>query len=91
MNQTAIEGVYRIGKKENLFVGARYNTVNAELAGYTNDVDIDRTAFAAGWFLTRNVLLKGEIVKQEYKGFNAADVRYGGKFNGYAVEAVIGF
>ncbi|HEY1112495.1 MAG TPA: hypothetical protein VGE66_03005, partial [Chitinophagaceae bacterium] len=80
----------RIGKKENVFVGARYNTVDARLSGYTEDVTVDRTAFAAGWFLTKNVLLKGEIVKQNYKGFKTTDIRSGGKFNGYVIEAVVG-
>lgn len=91
MNQTAIEGIYRFGAKENVFAGVRYNAVNAELPGYTNKVNIDRTSFAAGWFLTNNVLLKGEYVVQNYKNFKAADIRNGGKFNGYVVEAVVGF
>ncbi len=91
MNQFAIEGVYRFGRNENVFVGARYNTVNSELAGYTDKVDINRVTFSAGWFLTRNVLLKGEIVNQKYEGFKATDIRSGGKFDGYAIEAVIGF
>jgi hypothetical protein len=58
--------------KENLFVGARYNTVSLENIWNTGatgnitdqtknqqikDVKIDRTALAAGWFLTKNVLL----------------------------------
>lgn len=91
MNQFAIEGVYRFGAKENVFVGARYNTVNSELPGYTEKVDINRLAFGAGWFLTRNILLKGEIVNQKYEGFKSNDIRSGGKFDGYAIEAVIGF
>ena len=101
MNQIAVEGIYRFGAKENVFIGTRYNTVKAELPGYTEDVNIQRTAFSAGWFLTRNVLLKAEVVNQKYNDFkptmvgtsnpNAPDLRYGGKFNGYAIEAVIGF
>ncbi len=91
MNQFAIEGVYRFGAKENVFLGARYNTVNCEMPGYTEKVDINRTAFSAGWFLTRNILLKGEIVNQKYNNFKVADIRNEGKFNGYAIEAVIGF
>lgn len=91
MNQTAVEGVYRIGAKENVFIGVRYNTVSSELPGYTTDIKINRTAFAAGWFLTRNVLLKAEYVDQKYKNFLSSDIRYGGKFNGYTVEAVVGF
>jgi len=104
-NQFAIEGVYRFLKNENLFVGARYNTVSARLSDtktYTWDgnVTVTRVAFSAGWFITRNVLLKGEIVKQEYKDFGYSwranpgvldDYRRGGKFNGYVIEAVVGF
>ncbi|MGZ5247329.1 MAG: hypothetical protein ACXWV5_09830 [Flavitalea sp.] len=91
MKQIAIEGVYRFGAKENVFIGARYNKVNCELPGYTEEIDIKRTAFSAGWFLTRNILLKGEIVNQKYNNFKVTDIRNQGKFNGYAIEAVIGF
>jgi hypothetical protein len=87
-DQLAGEVIYRFAK-EKLYVGGRYNTVNARLAGFTNDVN--RVAGAAGWFLTRNVLLKGEIVKQQYKDFPSTDYRAGGKFNGYIIEAVVGF
>lgn len=91
MNQTAVEGLYRIGKKENLYVAARYNTVSAEMVGLADDVKIDRTSLAAGWYLTNNVLLKGEYVIQNYKNFAATDIRNGGKFNGYVIQAVVGF
>ncbi len=90
-NQFAIDGVYRFGSTENLFIGARYNTVKARLANFSNDITVDRTAFAAGWFLTKNVLLKGEYVIQKYKDFPVADYRSGGKFDGYVIEAVVGF
>jgi hypothetical protein len=97
--QTAVEGIYRFGARENVFIGARYNTVDAQLPNYKDEVNINRTSFAAGWFLTPSVLLKGEIVNQKYKNFEAsnmkgtpaADVRNGGKFNGYVIEAVVGF
>lgn len=90
-NQFAIDGVYRFGKSENFFVGAKYNTVKSDLVGYTSPVKIDRTAFSAGWFLTDNILMKGEIVKQQYKDFLATDYRNGGKFNGFVLEAIVGF
>lgn len=89
--QYAVEGVYRIGKEENLFVGLRYNAVKARLQGYTADVTVDRFAIAAGWFLTKNIVLKGEIVNQNYKDFPTSDYRSGGKFNGYVIEATVGF
>jgi hypothetical protein len=88
--QLAGEVVYRFAK-DRLFVGGRYNTVDARLAGYTKDVTVNRVAGAAGWFLTRNVLLKGELVKEQYKNFLATDYRNGAKFNGYVIEAVVGF
>ena len=91
VNQLAGDVVYRFGQAENLFVAARYNTVKAELRGLAEDVTVNRTAFAGGWFLTKNVLLKGEYVIQKYKDFPTTDVRSQGKFNGYVIEAVVGF
>ena len=98
----AIDGVYRFGKTENFFVGAKYNVVTAAMpnvaaAGttpavtYAGDVKIDRIALAAGWFMTKNILLKGEYVSQKYKDFPTADFRSGGKFKGYVIQAVVGF
>lgn len=100
--QYAIDAVYRIGQKENFFVGVRYNAVTARLANvaaagaapaivYTEDMKVDRIAFGAGWFLTKNILLKGEYVKQQYKNLPVTDYRDGGEFNGYVIQAVVGF
>lgn len=102
VEQLAVDGIYRFGKTEDFFIGARYNVVTATLANveaigtapaivYTKDIKVDRIAFAAGWFMTRNILLKGEYVKQQYKNMPVADYRNGGKFNGYVVQAVVGF
>ena len=90
-SQLAGDLIYRFGHTENLFAGLRYNTAKAQLAGITDAVQVNRFALAAGWFMTRNVLLKGEYVVQNYKNFPAADYRNGARFNGYVVEAVIGF
>ena len=97
--QFAVDGVYRFGASEDFFIGARYNVVTAALQNvtaspaitYTNDVKVDRLAFAAGWFMTKNILLKGEYVKQNYKDFPTADLRSAGKFDGYVIQAVVGF
>lgn len=96
MTQTAVEGVYRLGKNENLYVAGRYNLVNAEMPGFTEKVKIDRTSIAGGWFLTRNILLKGEYVWQNYKNFEKTatpntNILAGGNFNGYTIQAVVGF
>ena len=100
--QIAVDGVYRFGAKESFFIGAKYNVVTAALAdiaavgatpaiAYTGDVKLDRVAFAAGWFMTKNILLKGEYVTQKYKDFPIADYRNAGKFKGYVIQAVVGF
>jgi hypothetical protein len=89
--QIALEGVYRFLANEQLFVAARYNQVTARLAGYTDDVSVDRIAVAAGWFPTKNLLLKGEYVIQNYNDFKGNDIRHEGKFDGIVVQAVVGF
>lgn len=89
--QYAIDGVYRFGEEENLFIGLRYNSVSARLAGTTEDIKIDRLAAGAGWFVTKNILLKGEVVNQKYRDFASTDYRNDGKFNGFVIQAVVGF
>lgn len=91
VNQFAVDGVYRIGAKENVFLGVRYNQLKGELVNATTTQTIDRFAVGAGWFLTRNVLLKGEYVNQNYKGYATGNILNGGNFKGLAIEAVVGF
>ncbi|HMR18440.1 MAG TPA: hypothetical protein PKA53_03990, partial [Sphingobacterium sp.] len=92
-SQYAAEGIYRFGSNENLFLGARYNIVNSEvLMGTTvENVKVDRVALGAGWFMTKNILIKGEYVNQKYSDFPTADYRHNGKFNGVVLQAAIGF
>ena len=90
-SQYAIEGLYRFGSAEKVYIGARYNAVKARLQNYTSDVTVNRFAVAAGWFLTKNILLKGEIVNQKYLDFPTTDYRNGGQFKGYVIEAAVGF
>lgn len=54
-------------------------------------VSIDRLAFSAGWFPTKNLLLKFEYMIQNYKDFPRADYRNEGKVSGFMVQAAIGF
>ncbi|WP_458627167.1 hypothetical protein [Winogradskyella sp. PC D3.3] len=96
--QYAGEVIYRFGEKENIYIGARYNTVSAELFNFdTNndynvyDVDINRFQLGAGWFLTKNVLMKAEYVTQKYKDYPTGDVLEDGQFDGLILEAVISF
>ncbi|MCU7550693.1 hypothetical protein OCK74_16365 [Chitinophagaceae bacterium LB-8] len=90
-DQYALEGLYRFGKAESIYLGARYNSVDAELSGITTKINVNRLAFAGGWFVTRNVLLKAEYVVQNYEDFPSSDYRAGGQFDGYVIEAVVGF
>ncbi|WP_216629168.1 hypothetical protein [Sphingobacterium lumbrici] len=90
-NQFAIEGVYRFGSYENFFAGLRYNKVQSELYNHDEKVNIDRLAVGAGWFMTKNIMVKGEYVNQKYNDFNNTDYRHNGKFNGIVLEAAISF
>src|SRR5580698_9412747 len=52
--QYAADLIYRFPEhKENFWVGVRYNTVTAAMAGNPNDITINREVASAGWFLTR--------------------------------------
>lgn len=89
-NQYAAELIYRFGNNENFFVGGRYNKVEAEdVSG--DDIEITRFQAGAGWFMTRNILLKAEYVTQKHKSYNPLSIYDGGKFDGLMVEAVISF
>jgi hypothetical protein len=89
--QYAGDLVYRFLPQEQLYVGARYNTTSGELQGSRADASIDRWNVGAGWFLTPNILLKGDFVRQQYNGFAPTDVRHGGQFSGFMVEGVVAF
>jgi len=90
-SQYAVDGVYRFGKNESLFLGLRYNSAKAELASQAVEVTVNRFAVAGGWFIVKNLLLKAEYVDQRYKDFAPADYRNGAQFKGFVVEAVVGF
>ncbi|MBJ6368766.1 hypothetical protein [Snuella sedimenti] len=89
-NQVSGELLYRFGNKENLYLGTRYNTVNGELAS-GDDVTVNRFQLTAGWFMTKNILMKAEYVNQEYNDYPNSDIHYEGKFNGLVLEAAISF
>ena len=90
-NQLAGDVVYRFAPAEQLYVGARYNTVNGKLAATDPKETVNRMQASAGWFITPGVLLKAEYVNQKYDGFLPTDQRSGGKFGGYMFEGVVAF
>jgi len=89
--QNVGEVVYRFLADQRLYVAARYNTVNGQLAVGQPDVTVNRTQAGGGWFLTPNILLKGEYVTQKYLDFPVSDIRNGGKFNGFMIEGAVAF
>ncbi len=89
-NQFSGELLYRFGKYEDFHIGGRYNTVSGELSS-GEDIDVNRFQLAAGWFMTKNILMKLEYVNQEYKGYPTDDIHHGGSFDGLMVEAAISF
>ena len=90
-DQYAVDAVYRFLPGERAYVGGRYNVVQGELAGMTNEVSVDRIEVGGGWFITPNIMLKGEYVTQQYDDFPSRDIRNGGKFNGFMIEGVVSF
>ncbi len=90
-NQYAGEALYRFLADERVYVAGRYNTAKGKLVGMTNDVSVDRYNVGAGWFVTPNVMMKGEWVNQKYNDFPTTDIRSGGKFKGFMVEGVVAF
>ncbi|MCA1803617.1 MAG: hypothetical protein LC662_14310 [Rhodothermaceae bacterium] len=89
-NQYGAELIYRIGAKENVYLGGRYNLVSGD-TNQDESVEISRINIGGGWFMTRNVLAKVEYVTQTYDGFNPGSIFEDGKFNGLMIEAVISF
>ena len=90
-NQYAGEATYRFLADERVYVSGRYNTAKGRLLAQTSDVSVDRYNVGGGWFITPNVVLKGEWVNQKYNDFPITDIRNGGKFKGYVIEGVVAF
>jgi len=97
VNQIAGDVLYRFGNNENMFIGAKYNTVSGKLSNAdANEISINRFETSLGWFMTKNVLAKLGYVNQNYNdysqltGGNPEDL-YGGNFKGLMFEATISF
>lgn len=90
ITQYALDGVYRL-LDDRVYLAARYNTVKGELFAADSEQTVDRKVLGAGWFLTGNVLLKGEYVTQSYKDFAPASILSGGEFDGFVMQGVVSF
>jgi len=76
---------------DDLYACARYNTVQGRFAGFVSDVEVDRVQVGGGWFMTPNILMKAEYVRQEYKDYPSTSQFFGGVFEGVMVEGVVAF
>jgi len=90
--QYATDLLYRFtSRKENFWIGVRYNSVNAAVQGYTTNITINRQVASLGWFVTKNMLLKAEYVNQVYQNYPTTSILNGGNFYGPMLEASIAF
>lgn len=89
--QYSVELAYRFLNNEQLFVAARYNSASGDLAANLPGVSVNRYAATLGWYVTKNLLAKVEYVNQSYVDFPATDYRHEGLFNGFMIEAAVGF
>jgi hypothetical protein len=82
--QYGVEGLYRFGGSEQFYVGGKYNAVKNQTPARVNRLEV-----GAGWLPIKNIILKAEYVKQNYKNFDI----YGGNggFNGVMVETAVSF
>ena len=85
------EAVYRFLPLNQLFVAGRYNRVSGRLSRFAADVSVNRSQIGGGWFLTPNMVLKAEYVRQSFNDFPKTDIRNGGQFKGFMVESSVAF
>ncbi|WP_053334274.1 hypothetical protein [Gemmatimonas phototrophica] len=91
VKQYMAEGTYRFLKGDKLFLAARWNQVTGDLGGLNNNITVTRANAGGGWFILPTLLLKGELVTQKYEGFARTDIRNGGQFRGFMLEAATSF
>ncbi|MFW6200391.1 MAG: hypothetical protein ACOC8K_07460 [Gemmatimonadota bacterium] len=90
-SQYSGEATYRFFDDESLYATGRYTAASGDLQGLTDEVSVDRVQVGGGWFLTRNIQLKAEWVRQSYSDFPVTDIRAAGEFDGFMVEGVVAF
>jgi len=91
-NYTHVAGelIYRFGANEDFYLGTRYSNVNGEEKS-GNDISVNRFQLGAGWFMTKNIIMKAEYVNQNYNDYAPTDIHADGNFKGFSLEAAISF
>lgn len=82
--QYSLEGLYRFGSDEQFYAGLKYNAAKND-----TPARINRFEAGAGWFPVKNLVIKAEYVKQNYRNFDVYGG--GGGFNGFMFESGISF
>jgi septum formation topological specificity factor MinE len=93
-NGSVLPALTQVTPASPTYAGAPAVTTKVDFAAREKgmyDVTINRLAFSAGWFITKNVLAKVEYVTQDYNNFLYNDIRSNAKFKGIVAQAVIGF
>lgn len=92
VDQIGLDGILRLGAKEQIFLGVRYNQLKGQmLASSAAKQTVNRFAVGGGWFVTKNILMKAEYVNQDYKDFPTGNIYNGGNFKGVVINAAVGF
>ncbi|HEX2975719.1 MAG TPA: hypothetical protein VHO68_07250, partial [Bacteroidales bacterium] len=82
--QYGVEGLFRFGKDEQFYAGAKYNAAKNQTPSRVNRLEV-----GAGWKPIPNIIIKAEYVDQNYKNF---DIYGGGAgFDGFMVETAVSF
>jgi hypothetical protein len=91
VSQQVYEGLYRLGSREQYYAGARFINFGGNLTpgSITIRQEIQRYQVGGGWFVTKNLLAKGEWVNQDYSGFG--DLRKGANFKGFMFSGAVSF
>lgn len=89
-SQYSGDAIYRFLQNQ-LYVGGRYTMVESDLPGLSDKVKINRTQIAAGWFVTPNIMLKGEYVIQKHEDYPTSSIYHEGQFDGLMLEGVVSF
>jgi hypothetical protein len=91
VQQQVYEGLYRLGPTEQYYVGGRFINFKGNLTPGSTTIrqEIQRYQIGGGWFVTKNLLAKGEWVNQDYSGFT--DIRQGANFKGFMFSGAVSF
>lgn len=89
--QIGAEGLYRLGAREQFYLGGRYNSTSGEAADGAAAQDISRINLGGGWFMTDNIVAKFEYVTSTYDGAGWTGKFAGASFDGFVIEAAISF